>query len=503
MYNSAGALVPIELNTNVGMDRYSIEEYGEIFNLGELSSFIVSNGFTKVTYMGAIDILKDSLQEVSNELNIEFVHIPLYFSVTVPDIDDSATHLIIRSSYDSTAIVDEEYCKVKTNFLELIKTQSFGAQFAYYKNGDIVSNITSIPDNGEHPNFILKATLPAYNRDIYPKLYRVTNRAELDVVLQNVTEENHLVEFHFNPNKLYQNHIQIFRSFNLLFPPDLQSIPIGKYTKLTPSKLNTNESYDVPCEYDPETYELLNEHRLKYITSDGGIVKPKLLDTDQIEMADCTFKSAVDLQVGDMVKTIDVYNPNNVDVLNIPPDYGIGYSDFVSGSTYSENKIISKTRVDKVVDYVTITFSDGTTWEDTSTSAYLVLKENGDVGFGYLDKNDVTNGIKVGESIILVQSDDCNNLITVLKEIADIQMNRQIFGGWEIEVETLHVFLTKSENSTSSFVAIEHNAACVTTCTHASPACLKPNACCATNGACTGAVACMAYTDARCNCCRV
>ncbi len=467
MYNSAGALVPIEINTNLGMDRYPIEDYDSTFNLTDLTTFITANNFIKVSYIGALELLSHELKDLCVSLNILYEYFPVSEGKTIPYVEDTVDHLIIRSAYDLTAIVDEEYCKSKVNFLNLIKNETFGAQFAYMdENGVLVNNITIIRDNGNQPNFILKAVYPDYDKSNYPKLFKVSNQSELDIVLQNVTTDYHLVEFHYNSTKIYQNHMQVIRSFNMLFPPDLISITLGQYTRISSRNIDENSTFDV------NTYELTYTDRNKYITSDGGINVPKLLDTDLVEMADGTFKSALDLQIGDLLKTINIPNINNSE--NILYEYSVTYEEFMSGTTCSTNAVVNKWRVDKLVDYITITFTDGTSWSDTLTSSYLIVR-NEAVMFKYLDIDNEINGIKIGDNIILISSCD-SEMVSTLKEIASVVTTRQFFGGWEITVENVHLFLTKSDDSESSYVAIEHNETCSVPCSQS--ICAKGSTCC-------------------------
>ena len=294
----------------------------------------------------------------------------------------------------------------------------------------------------------------------------MNDQSELDIVLQNLTYGYFLMEYHLNLNKLYENHIVIYRNLSLLFPPNLNSMPIGSYKKISIKNIDELSIFDV------NTFEILQNDRVKYFTKEGGINRPKLLDTDQVEMADGSFKTGEDLAVGDYVKTIDIPNLNNI-------TENITYDEFISGTTCSSNKIIYKFRVDKLVDYVTITFTDGTTWEDTKNSSYLIVRDN-IVMFKYLDVEDLKDGIKIGDKIILISSCD-KDMVSVLKEISSSIITKQFFGGWEITVETEHLFLTKSEESNLSYVAIEHNyTPCygAQDCTNWSAECGKPHCCC-------------------------
>lgn len=453
MYNSLGNLIPVEINTNLGMNVNNLEDDNEIFNLTSLRNFLIEKSFTKVTYIGALKLFNEKLSPLCNELEIVYTFILKSDGITIPYIEDDDTHLIIRSAYDSTAIIDEEYCKDKVNFLNLIKNSSFGTQFAYINEfGVLVNNITTIPDNGVHPNFILKSSTPRYDFQNYPKLFRVTNQSELNVLLQNVDSTHFLMQYHFNPNKLYLDHIQVFRSMNILFPPDLNSIPVGQYTKLTERTILENPVYN------STTFELDISFKYQYLSKDGYIDQPKLLDTDLVEMADGTFKTAVDLAVGDHIKSVILPNPDDVDLYSDIYDYAVPYEVFATGSTYTTNTITEKWRVDKLVEYIKITFTDETDWEDTANSNYLICRDE-IVRFAPLKSEDI-HTLKEGDDVILIDTTNQSVVNSVRKTVANIEITKTIFSGWEIVVEEQHLFLTQTSSTDPdniSYATIEHN----------------------------------------------
>ena len=441
MYNANGDLIPIEINTNVGWDNDNVrvESNQDSFNLTPLLEFIADRGFTKIEYIGAIHQFYQRLsQSVDIECNLHYVGEAL----TVPNIEDDDSTLIIRSAYDTTAIVDDEYCANKVNFLNLIKNSTFGSEFAYLdESNNLVNSITTILDNGTHPNFILKAIRPHYDRKVYPKLYKVSTQAELDIVLQNVDSNYFLMPYYFNPSKLEDNHIQVVRSLNLLFPPNLESIQIAQYHKIC------SDIIDAQSEYDFSTFEYMGD-RSKYLTTIESDWKPKLEDDDLVEMADGSFKTAVELEIGDEIKTIDIPNPFSVDDRDERTNYRISYDTLVSGFSYSTNKILNKIRINRKTYIVTITFTDGTTWSDVGDSNYL-SERDGEVRF--------LNTINLHSGDFLLLMDSSTNEF-IRKEIASISKNSEYLNGWALTVERTHLFLTKSSGDTStSFVSIEHN----------------------------------------------
>ena len=458
VYNKDGDLVPIELNTNVGWVNLTVEDNDTTLDFTALSSFITEKGFTKVVYIGSIPKVVKKLKTLTNTLGISLEnHETGASSITIPFIEDNDETLIIRSAYDTTALVDDTYCRDKVNFLNLIKDSTFASQFAYKdNNGDLVNHITSINDNGVHPNFILKAINPAYDKTNYPKFYKVTNESELNTILSNVDTGYFLMDYHINLDKLYEDHIQIFRGMNLLFPPNLESISLGGYTYLPTGRLDSDVTYNTT------TFELDSEYQYRYISNEYALIAPKLLDTDKVELADGSFKTALELQVGDLLKTIDIPNPNEVDITAEIANFGITYSTFETGTTYSTNAVTKKQKVSQIVNYVRINFTDETYWEDTNSSNYLIVRNDNIRFVSLAHETDNEETIQIGDSVILVDTTD-GNFTPVIKEVASLTVTKQIFDGWIISVERAHIFLTQTSDNTSvlkNFVTIEHNVGC-------------------------------------------
>jgi len=452
MYDRSGNLRPIEINTAVGYHYNKLESNEEAIDLTNLLSFISNNGFTKVVYIGEIEELSLIFSNALNEVSVEyeFLLVP-NTSITIPHVEDNDTTLIIRSAYDTTAIVDDNYCRDKVQFLELIKSEAFGAQFAYINDNDkLVNHITTIYDNGDHPNFILKARYPQYDKEVFPKFFKVSNQEELSVVLQNLTSQYFLMEFYFNSEKTYQNHITVTRHLSLLHPPTLQAIGIGSYTTFT------NDTILGVNEFDSESFELAHS-RDKYLTLDTRITLPKLQDTDLVEMPDGSFKTGLDLQIGDVVKTIDIPNPFDVNKKNETVNYRISLEELEAGTTYTTNRITNKKRVDKYCRVARLVFTDNTDWLDTEDSKYLSEK-NGEIRFLSITDNPLDeNKLEIGDKVLLLNTAD-ETPTFIEKEVAEMEYNQEFFGGWLITVENESLFLTRAAaEDTTSYVAVEHN----------------------------------------------
>jgi hypothetical protein len=473
MYDKDGNLRPIEINTAVGWDGpEKVEDDADCLDLTSLYQFVETNGFTSIHYVGDIGPLHVRLlaHYSGSSITYEF-HGVGATSITIPYIEDTETTLIIRSAYDTTALVDDTYCKDKIEFMNLIKDSSFGSQFAYIDNNNaLVSNIISINDNGEHPNFILKSRFPGYDKLIYPKFFKVTTQSELDsVITNNVTANYFLMEYLYNPAKLWGGHLTVIRSLNILFPPNLESIQIGQYTKLNQNMLLDNVTYNTT------TFEVDSNFKESYSTNPPSGFLPKLLDTDMVEMADGLFKTALELQIGDSVKTIQI-SGSSIDNY-LAKEFGLSYDSLVSETTYTTNIVTNKQKVNTLTFINELTFNDNSTWEDTMGSAYLIDRE------GVIKFERLFNVI-AGDVVLLLNTTDNNVNFTRKTVVTNIQSKR-VFSGWFISVETAMLFLTKTVGSTNneSFVSVEHNYVscpnytCINHCYYTCPSCPKNMTC--------------------------
>jgi len=449
MYDKDGNLKPIEINTAVGWDGIEkIEEDADCLNLTNLYTFINDNNFETIHYIGDIGYFHKTLEThySGSPVTYEF-HGVGKSAITIPYIEDNETTLIIRSAYDTTALVDDTYCRDKIEFMKLIESQSFSSQFAYKDNNNIISNITTIPDNGIHPNFILKSRLPGYDTDVYPKFFKVINQTELDeVISQNVTNDYFLMENYVNEEKTWNGHLKVIRSLNLLYPPTLESIQLGQYTKINHNLLQENVTYN------NSTFELDSLFRESYLTNLQIRWQPKLLDNDLVEMADGTFKTALDLEIGDLIKTIDIPETDGTTGTRLEYIYNnLTYEGLISNTVYSTNEVTNKKRVNRLAILSQLTFEDGSTWEDTIGSSYLV-----DID-GAIQFKRVENLVS-GDVVLLLNTNN-DNLEFIRKIIISNIESKSVFSGWMISVDEERLFLTKPSTSTNNetYVSIEHN----------------------------------------------
>jgi hypothetical protein len=450
MYDKDGNLKPIEINTNANLSQNSLDTTNT-FDLIELSNFIDSNSFTKITYIGRIMQFNYKLKVLCESKSLEYNFLITNESaVTVPYVEDADNHLIIRSAYDTTALIDETYCKDKIEFMELISESSFGSQFAFKNiNGEIINTITDIVDNGNHPNFLLKSTQPAYNQAEFPKLLKIIELNQILDILNTLPTGVYILPFYFNENKLYNNHIQVLRSFDILYLPNLQAISVGATRKFCLNNITSEES-----EF---TGVYLNDaFRTKYLTDVASFEGPKVLATDKLIMSNGSTKLASEIVKGDMIKSITIESlPSDSFQTDLTTWTG-SYSNLLNNSTFVDTEILSIKEISKLTYTSTITFTDNTTWSDAANSTILVKEEGDTITFRSLAS------LLPGMDIIFYdlldgQIDTPSN--TILKTVQSVENNSEWFNGYEIDVLGTDVFFTINNDNTNhlNLSSVSHN----------------------------------------------
>jgi hypothetical protein len=275
------------------------------------------------------------------------------------------------------------------------------------------------------------------------------------------------MENYCNIDNQWNGHLKVIRSLNILYPPTLESFSIGQYT-------DTTLRFLTDVTYDTTTYELNSEFRRMYVTNNIGFTQPKLIDTDLVQLADGSFKTALELQVGDDLKTIIVPNADSQNLLNENVNYHITLQTFLEGATYSTNEVKRKEKIEAETNIIKITFTDNTDWEDTSNSRYLI-ENNGEIKFLPISE------LVAGDVVILIDTTDSINVNAITKTVATTTNTISIFEGWIIEVDKTHIFLTKTEGDNTdglfAYATIEHNCSYPYECPKSSPWCSPSGYC--------------------------
>ena len=452
----------IEMNTNAGIYDTMIDT----FDFTELINLVTENNINEVHYIyssknntfnnneityDANGVIVDrtlniKLKEIFEGMNLTFVsHRTNANAITVPFIEDSETKLILRQSYDTTALIDETYCADKFNLQELINGQSFSIP-TYIKEGEVlIDTLTQLKPNS--PNIIMKSRVPEYTND-YPRLYTIGTIEELNELKNTLSDGYYLQEFVNSNNNLYENRYGIVRSVDIVYGNTLEHIHLGSYTNTSLVDVDIWENNMVTG-----TNYLDDKSRTKWTNKPLG---------DKLN---------IEYHMDDETKIIDSEN-NQIDLDLVVPGKVIKSVEFTgfmenenpatigNNSTFDEVSnslsVITTTVVEKnnqeITDlFVTIELEGGIIWKDHPTSKLYVEDVNSTVTHF---KN--VNWLNVGDNVILL---DTNNNVLVKKQVENLTISFETNIVYSIDVEQQDLFIVVVDE-TNSLSLIQHNVDC-------------------------------------------
>lgn len=457
----SGEYKVLEINTNTRL----------VVNMEELdwtgiSNFIQTNGFQNVhciipIFDKAFAIkLKDICENVIGGVTFQSYETGEN-SITVPYIEDNETTLILRISYDTTAIIDDEYCRDNYSLLRAFKNQPFKPKTYIPGIMDDFENLSEFNYTDNIPNFIIKKRYPNYDRKEFPTLYKVQNLTELNNLKTLVNTDSEFLQ-EFTNSEIIGNKRNIVRSIDIIYGPELNIINMGGFKVLHSITETIWENT-----FEPNG-KLFKKDRPKYITY---YVHPLdrsayIYDEDQeVLMADGTRKMFMELSDGDMVKSLDIASLPLDETTYKVEDWTGSHSDFVNNLNVSQTTIIVKTSTSTSDLFIRITLDDNTTWDDLPATEILVRKDD-------VIRFKRVNSLEVGDVLELF---DVNTQTITNKTITNLDIifkeNERI---GTMDVEPLDLFLPLVANS---YAIIQHNLCNALFCSQFGAACYNYGKC--------------------------
>lgn len=467
----------IETNTNVDVHNKIVPQLDwDIFK-----NFIIDNSITKVHLIStdgnfinsekenvfdttSLNVsLKDKIQEITNELSgqFNFYEVPKN-SVTIPYIEDGDDTLIIRTSYDTTALVDENYARDKVNFHRIISDKTYSPGVYYYSETDTNLNIDQLTtlhiNTGDTPNYIVKTRFPNTNYVEYPRLYKVTTIEDLQNLKNSLTNLEYMEEYHINSENFVNDKIGVIRSLDIIYGNTLSILHLGSYIMTSPIKKNDWETI-----YDSigRMSQISRPLWLSKIPALKGGPKYIIDDDTPILYADGTLKYPNQILVEDSLKTITLpWVPENEtgpngEVLYIPGNNSGNFVSDISSFAQSTTNVVDLGTVTKESLMIKVTLENGIVYEDLPSSSMLVEE------FDTLETTFVfTNQFRINDSIVFF--DYVNNTLIKSKitNLEIVYVTRKIY---DINVETNDLFLPLADE-TLGLTFIQHNGTCFGWC---------------------------------------
>ena len=434
----------LEINTNTTIYNQGAEmlDYDSLFSI--LSSSAITEFHYIWTETDAFTPLyepykfKKILEERCSGSNISFTEyvVPLG-SITVPYIEDTPTKFILRQAYDTTALVDETYCADKFEFFNLMSGSNYVPN-TYQSGSNLGIDTFTYLDvsNPTHPNVLIKARYPNYDKGLYPEIHTLNTQEELDNLKENLPTDYLLQEFVYSDDNLVEDRYSILRSIDIFYGPNLDVINMGGYKQSTIIPISKFEN-----EFISGSTKLDQKSRYKYITKTIDNVQHEYHTDEDSMVVDYTgsLQRADTIQLGTYIRSIDFvdFNGNHganfeegkLDVLGWESTLQQS-RDTLTQLTSSLNHI-SSASVDTM--FIRVTLTDGRNWIDSPACTYYI-EESGSTSTRF----ELLNKMYVGDKIVITNA-ETSELTTL--EIAGLEMEHAKMTVYALDFEPSDLFL--------------------------------------------------------------
>lgn len=373
-------------------------------------------------------------------------------AITIPYIEDTSNKLIIRISYDTTALIDDTYTKDNWEFLKLMHDHDPNLIAKTYIDDTILgfdSIGNTLRDNGNHPNYCVKKRITPSDNNIYPKLYKITTIGELTNLKASLLIDEYIQEYVYDSTEILNNKHKHYRSVDMLYGSNLDTMNLWVTEETNILDMVITPDYDdngMVQIWDRPRYTSKSNRNTSDIarkfSADAGT---KIIKTDD------TIIDVDSISVGDQVKSIDI------------PDLSSNYAGQLydwTGSTVSikNNFIISATTLNEKTSYPY--FGDII---EVETQIGIVFS---DVPHAQIFRSEVMSGtsvtklvgyelLNIGDTILIY--DKVQNEI-IEDQIIDIKYSMENTIAYSLNFESLDLFLTLEETANSSrYGIITHN----------------------------------------------
>lgn len=444
---SSGEYKVLEINTNTRI----VADMTEL-DWSSLTTFIQTSGFLNVHCIvpNYSKNFSKKLEEICDTLGgITFLsHETSDNSITVPYIEDNETTFILRVSYDTTAVVDDEYCRDNYSFLRTLNGEEYKPKTYIPNVSDDFEDLEDFTYTLDLPNFIVKKRYPNYDRTDFPKLYKIQNLTELNALKSLVDVDTEFLQ-EFTNSEIISDKRSIIRSIDIIYGGNLDVIHMGGY-KILHSITETiwSNSFN-------EDGILAKKDRPKYITyySNTSDRSSYIFDDSQeVLMADGSRKLFSELEVNDSVKSVDIASLPLDETEYKVEDWTGSHTDFIANFAVSETAIVVKTTKTTSDLFIRITLDNEIEWDDLPATEVLV--RNGDV-----IRFKRVNTLEVGDVMELFSTETETIVNKTVTNLEILFKEDTIVGTMDVEPKDLFLPLV-----TNTFAIIQHNACNVNFC---------------------------------------
>lgn len=445
----SGEYKVLEINTNTRIDTMKME----LLDWSALTDFIKTSNFTEVVVIYPVYSrnFEEKLKVIcEKDLGITFNSYETSpNSITVPYIEDTPSKFIIRISYDTTAIIDDEYARDNYNFLRALEQSEHKPKTYIPARQDDFIDLTEFNYSVDVPNFIVKQRFPNYDKQAWPKLYKVTNLEELKTLKSSIERGSTFLQ-EFSLAELSGDKRNIIRGIDIIYGGNLDVISMGGYKiEHTISEAIWENTYN-------ETGLLANKDRPKYITYYNGTDNKwtYMFDQDQLVlMSDYSKKPFLDVHEDDLVKSMYIDGLPDDETQFVSDTWTGSYAAFVENMELTDSIVLSKADSAPLSElFIRITLEDDITWDDLPASNLLIRE-------GDIIRFKLATNLQVGDVLELLEVDTQTILSKAITNLEIVYKEDQLVGSMDVEPKDIYLPFV-SEKVT----LIQHNACNTTFC---------------------------------------
>lgn len=461
-----GSFKVLETNTNVGMDVDIVNH----MDSQALTNLILDNSINEVHLISTttnLQIFEDVeirkyaknfheflSQSICAPNNIEYnLHKIESNSVTIPHIEDGDNKLIIRVSYDTTALVDDVYARDNWEFLKIMYDNDANSVPKCYINDTElgIDNIgEDLRDNGNHPNYCIKKRITPSDNKVYPKLYKIDTIEQLENLKLNLEVDEYIQEYIYNTEELIENKTFHYRSVDLVYG-QLDSLNLYVYNKTNMAPIVDS------CDFDENNIVQLWD-RPRYVskvlngTSEISI-KLDADETTKIVMSDNSIITADNLNVNNEIKSVHF---SDITSFTTDINWSGSYNSFSQNYNITSSTVIEKDIFNYYGTIVNIELDNGSIFSDVPHGRiFNVVSIPNEDTIETIVKLINYENLSIGDTI-LVLNNETNTIET--KNIANIEYSFEVVKAYRINVEESDLFLSMEETENQSVYGIlTHN----------------------------------------------
>lgn len=336
----------LEINTDVDLFASDVN----FMDLDPLFSYLTTNSFTKLVLIYKTIHVVESVVALFqskcdlNNITLEKIIIPSN-SITIPSINEETNAFYLRAAFDVTAIIDDIYCKDKSEMVKLLVESNNESilpnTYVKFDDNTTFDNFTGLTDNGVHPNTIIKKILPDLYKNQYPEFRKIDTVENLDTLKNELSDTLILQDYQFNSTNLDENHIaDVMRVWVVLLQDVETMIELGGHSTRN----------QVPLDENTITYTgdvLDKKWRNMYFSNPKVITKgvPGIYEVIKIVDGQEVIASLDSLEINDVIKSVKLLGLNQDETIEYKQSWSQtgSLSDIMEYTTAS---IINKTTTD-------------------------------------------------------------------------------------------------------------------------------------------------------------